>query len=83
MDARPYETLWSLEDPTDRVRRIVDAYSWLGLGRGPYAWDDYRYDENVQDLIRDLQLAIDDSMGGTLERARLADEWKKRTAGGT
>jgi hypothetical protein len=45
----------TLEDFRDRVVLVVDSYDWLREGRGPYSWDDHRYDDDVQAFVTALQ----------------------------
>lgn len=46
----------------DRVVRsvalVLDAYSWLSEGRGPYVYDDAGYDEEVRRMMREIVEAL-------------------------
>ncbi len=42
----------------ERLTNLIDGYAWLAEGRGPYAYDDGRYDDDVMHFVGSLVEAL-------------------------
>ena len=53
----------ALEARMQRVLNVVGGYDWLGEGRGPYNYDDARYDDDVMAFVQELHGALEGQWG--------------------
>lgn len=52
--ARRREQCDKAEATLEMVKALADGYDWLSDGRGPYAYDDGRYDDDVRQFVGQL-----------------------------
>ena len=50
-----------------KIKRMVEGYSWIAEGRGPYPYDDDRYRDEIGHCLGEISKEIDKALTKTSE----------------